>query len=92
VRYNARGSRFNPDRLTTVYGFVRAGLDLVLYALTSGARVTMVECMDVIGRTSESWGRSMLACPAGAPILHGALRESVERSDLTNQPLSPTKS
>jgi len=82
VRYLTRGSRFNPGRLTTAYGFVRAGLDRELCALTSGARVTIEECTGVIGRT-RCWARSLVvAKPRGSA--RGVVRSFLILDDLTN--------
>jgi len=93
VRYNERGSRFNPDRLTTVYGFVRAGLDLVLWALTSYARFTIAECTKGVGRHAIRAGMlrpgAVVAARAGL-VCDARVWESSISADLNIYPLSPT--
>jgi len=71
VRCNARGSQFDPGGLTTAYGNFCAGLDRVLFALTSCARVTIGECMDGVGRHRTRGGARCTLRRAGVPF--GAL-------------------
>jgi len=81
MRYYARGSRFNPAGLTTGYRFVRAGLDRVLFALTSCVRVTVVESMESIGRQG---GWMAPGAPAPALVRVRAVETCVGLDVLTN--------
>lgn len=80
---STRGSRFNPAGMTTGYRFIRAGLDRALFALTSGARVTIEECTGVVGRTRVA---RVLVVPPGEARVPARLvcRDSVIFADLTD--------